>query len=114
VRAYPVGEGYGDEGYVLNVEARLRLPKFSERLPGQFQLIGFADTGTVTINKNPWAPGVNRRTLSGAGVGITWADYNNFVLSAYWAHKLGNAAATSVPPSVDSSSRVWLQAIKYF
>jgi hemolysin activation/secretion protein len=114
VRAYPVGESYADEGYVLNVEARLRLPKFSERMPGQVHLVGFADTGTVTINKNPWAPGENHRTLSGAGIGLTWADYNNFVLSAYWAHKLGNAAATSVPPSVDSSSRVWLQAIKFF
>jgi hemolysin activation/secretion protein len=114
VRAYPVGEAYADEGYVLNVEARLRLPKFSERMPGQMHLVGFADTGTVTINKNPWAPGENHRTLSGAGIGLTWADYNNFVLSAYWAHKLGNAAATSVPPSVDSSSRVWLQAVKFF
>jgi hemolysin activation/secretion protein len=114
VRAYPVGEGYADEGYVATLEARLRLPKFSERMPGQIHLIGFADTGTVTINKNQWVPGPNHRTLSGAGIGVTWADYNNFSLSAYWAHKLGNSAATSVPASVDSSSRVWLQAVKYF
>ena len=43
-----------DQGYVLKLEARLRLPKFSERMPGQMQLIGFVDTGTVTLNKNPW------------------------------------------------------------
>ena len=116
VRAYPVGEAYADEGYVLTFEARLRLPKFSERLPGQFHLIGFVDTGSVTINKNPF-PGAavpNHRTLSGAGFGATWVDYNNFSLSAYWAHKLGNTAATSVPASVDKKSRVWLQGIKYF
>ena len=28
VRAYPVGESYGDEGYVVNLEARYRLPKW--------------------------------------------------------------------------------------
>jgi hemolysin activation/secretion protein len=114
VRAYPVGEAYADEGYVVQLEARYRLPKFSESLPGQFHLIGFVDTGRAKIHENPWTAGTNHRTLSAAGLGLTWADYNNFSLSAYWAHKLGNAAATSVPASVDSSSRVWLQAIKYF
>jgi hemolysin activation/secretion protein len=111
VRAYPVGEAYADEGVILNLEARLRLPKFSESLPGQMHLIGFVDTGAVTINKNPWAAGTNHRTLSGAGFGLTWVDYNNFSLSAYWAHKLGNAVATSAP---DASSRVWLQGVKFF
>ena len=111
VRAYPVGEAYADEGYVVNLEARLRLPKFSESLPGQFHLIGFVDTGTVTINNNPWAAGQNRRTLSGTGVGLTWADPNNFLLSAYYAHKLGDAVATSAP---DKNGRVWLQAVKFF
>ncbi len=116
VRAYPVGEAYGDEGYIVNLEARLRLPIFSSRLPGQFHLVGFVDTGSVTINKDPF-PGSavpNERTLSAAGFGATWVDYNNFSLSAYWAHKLGNDAATSIPASVDKKSRVWLQGIKYF
>jgi len=111
VRAYPVGEAYADEGYVVNLEARLRLPKFSERLPGQFHLIGFVDTGRVKINESPWTSGENHRTLSAAGLGVTWVDYNNFSLSAYWAHKLGNAAATSAP---DKNGRLWLQAVKYF
>ncbi len=114
VRAYPVGEAYGDEGYIANLEARLLLPKFSESLPGRMYLIGFADTGTVTRDKNEWQAGPNRRTLSGAGIGLTWADYNNFVVNAYWAHKVGNAAATSVPASVDSNDRFWIQAVKYF
>ena len=111
VRAYPVGEAYGDEGYLLNLEARLRLPTTAERVPGQFHLIGFIDTGTVTINKTPWAAGQNRRTLSGAGVGATWADYNNFSINAYYAWKLGNAVATSAP---DANGRFWIQGVKYF
>ena len=110
VRAYPVGEGYVDEGYVLNLEVRLLLPKFS-RLPGQMHLVGFADTGTGTLHKNTWTAGDNHRTLSGAGIGLTWADYNNFVVNTYWAHKLGNEEATSAP---DKSGRFWFQVVKYF
>lgn len=111
VRAYPEGEAYGDQGYVLNLEARYQLPKFSERMPGQMQLVGFVDTGTVTSNKNPWSAGPNSRTLSGAGVGINWSDTNDFMVRTYYAWKLGNAAATSAP---DKSGRFWIQAVKYF
>lgn len=112
VRAYPVGEAYADEGFVANLEARLLLPKFYENMPGQMHLVGFADAGRVTINKDPWAPGDNHRTLSGAGVGLTWADYNhNFVASAYYARKLGNEVATAAP---DKEGRFWFQLVKYF
>jgi hemolysin activation/secretion protein len=111
VRAYPVGEAYSDEGYVATLEARLLLPKFSERLPGQMHLIGFVDSGTGAINKIPFTSGENRRTLSGAGIGLTWADYNNFVVNTYWAHKLGSEVATSAP---DKNGRFWFQVVKYF
>ncbi len=111
VRAYPEGEAFADQGYVLNLEARLQLPKFSESLPGQMQLIGFIDTGSVTLNRNPWQAGANRRTLSGAGVGLHWSEANNFMLRAYYAFKVGDEAATSAP---DASGRFWIQAVKYF
>ena len=107
VRAYPEGESYGDEGYVLNLEARLQLPKYSEQLPGQIQLIGFIDTGTVSAygEAGTW------RTLSGAGIGVNWSDTNNFMLRAYYAFKLGDEKATSAP---DESGRFWIQGVKYF
>lgn len=111
VRAYPEGEAYADQGYVLNLEVRALLPRLSERQSGQMQLIGFVDTGTATLNKNPWVAGQNRRTLSGAGVGFNWVDNDNFVVKAYYARKLGNATAMSAP---DKSGRFWLQAAKYF
>jgi hemolysin activation/secretion protein len=111
VRAYPEGEAYADEGYMLTLEARLLLPPVLEALPGQMQLIGFVDTGSATLNKNPWFIGPNSRTLSAAGVGFTWNDNNNFLFSAYWAHKLGSAVATAAP---DASDRVWLQVAKFF
>jgi hemolysin activation/secretion protein len=110
VRAYPTGEAYADEGVVLTLEARMRLPT-PYQFPGQLQLIGFVDTGSVTINKNPWSTGDNRRTLSGAGVGLNWSETNNFLVRAFYARKLGNDAATSAP---DKSGRFWIQAVKYF
>ena len=111
VRAYPEGEGYGDEGYVLNLEARYLLPKYSTTMPGQMHLIGFVDTGSVTTHKRPWVAGPNTRTLSGAGIGLSWGEANNFLARAYYAVKLGNEPATSAP---DKSGRFWIQLVKYF
>ncbi|GGY86837.1 ShlB/FhaC/HecB family hemolysin secretion/activation protein [Pseudoduganella plicata] len=111
VRAYPEGEAYADQGYVLNLEARLALPRFSASLPGRMQLVGFVDHGDVSTSKDPWTTGSNHRSLSGAGVGLIWGDTNNFVVKGYYAHKLGGGKALSAP---DSAGRFWLQAIKYF
>jgi len=111
VRAYPVGETYADEGYVASLDVRYLLPKFSDNLPGRVSLLAFVDTGSVTINKNPFTTAPNSRTLSGMGVGATWADYNNFVVNAYYAWKLGDDVATSAP---DKNGRFWIQAVKYF
>ena len=110
VRAYPQGEAFGDEGYLLNLEARLLLPK-AEKLPGRMHLIGFVDAGSVTINKNPWAAGLNQRNLAAYGVGLTWNEPGNFLVRMYYARKLGNEAAVSAP---DRSGRFWIQAVKYF
>jgi hemolysin activation/secretion protein len=111
VRAYPEGEGYADEGYVATLEARYLLPKWPETMPGRVHLIGFYDIGSVRINRNPWAPGTNDRTLSGAGVGLNWADYNNFSVTTFYAWKVGSGVATSAP---DKNGRFWIQGIKYF
>lgn len=111
VRAYPSGEAYGDQGYVMNLEAHALLPAFSASVPGRITMLGFIDHGSVMLNKNAWNAGGNRRTLSGAGIGLTWAEHNNFSVSASIARKLGNAAATSGP---DTNQRFWLQGVKYF
>jgi len=111
VRAYPQGEAFADEGYLATLEARLLLAGLSEQVPGQVHLLGFVDSGTVTVHKDPWDDADNRRTLSGAGVGINWVDYNNFSVKSYYAHKLGNEEATSAP---DSDGQFWVQLVKYF
>ena len=110
VRAYPQGEAFGDQGYLVNLEARLLLPNAGS-LPGRMHLIGFVDAGGVTINKNPWAAGPNQRSLGAYGVGFTWSDPGNFLLRTYYARKLGSDAATSAP---DRSGRFWIQGVKYF
>jgi hemolysin activation/secretion protein len=111
VRAYPEGEAYIDQGYVLNVEARLALPKPFVRMVGEWQLVGFVDSGTGSANKDPWSAGRNRRTLSGGGLGVNWFDARRFLVKAYYAHTLGAAAATSAP---DKDGRFWINAVKYF
>ncbi|MFS2033728.1 ShlB/FhaC/HecB family hemolysin secretion/activation protein [Polaromonas sp. CT11-55] len=110
VRAYPQGEAFGDQGFIVTLEARLLLPK-PESVPGQFHLIGFVDGGSATINKKPWAAGDNHRSLGAYGVGLTWGEPGNFAIRTYYARKLGDTAATSAP---DKSGRFWIQAIKYF
>ena len=111
VRAYPEGEAYADEGYVLTLEGRMQLPDFSDRLPGRMQLVAFVDSGSVRTNKDPWSGGQNRRTLSGAGVGLVWSDPGNFMVRTYYARKLGSEKAISSP---DKSGRFWIQGVKYF
>lgn len=110
VRAYPEGEAFADQGVLANLELRWQLP-MSNAASSQWQLIGFVDAGRVDTNKNPWTNARNHRSLSGAGLGLNWSDYNNFVVKAYFAKKLGNEAATSAP---DKSGRFWIQAVKYF
>jgi hemolysin activation/secretion protein len=113
VRAYPECEAYADEGYVATLEGRLKLPKFLERLPGQMHLVGFGDIGGVRVNHNsgPWVTGSNNRTLYGAGLGLTWMDYNNFSMKAYYALRLGSERVLSGP---NSSGQFWIQLVKYF
>jgi hemolysin activation/secretion protein len=111
VRAYPEGEAYGDQGYVATVEARLLLPRWPARLPGNIELVGFADTGSVVFNENRYFNGPNRATRSGAGVGLVWAEANNFSASIFYAHELGGQRATSY---TDYGDEIWLRAVKYY
>ena len=111
VRAYPEGEAYADSGYVVNLEARMQMPGFTQQMPGQLELIGFIDAGAVLLNKTPWSNGDNHRSLRGAGLGFNWSQSNNFMVRAYYAFKVGDEVATSAP---DASGRFWIQAVKYF
>ncbi len=111
VRAYPEGEAYGDQGYILTAEARLRLAALSKLLRGRLEAVAFVDHGSVTLNKSPWNADPNHRTLSAAGVGLNWADSHGLLLKVAYAFKLGNEPALSAP---DRSGRLWFQLSKSF
>jgi hemolysin activation/secretion protein len=111
VRAYAEDEAYVDQGVLSTLEVRWQLPNIPQQLPGQFQLIGFVDSATGRFDRNPWSTERNRRTLSGAGLGLTWFDARHFAVRTSFAHKLGSAEATSAS---DSDSRFWVNAVKYF
>ena len=111
VRAYPEGEGYGDQGYVATLEARLMLDAWTSNLPGQFQLIGFVDVGEVDFAHEPWFPGSNHARRSAIGAGLVWAGPDNLTARVTYAHKLGDEPATSAP---DEDSRAWFQVVKLF
>jgi len=110
VRAYPEGEGYGDEGYVATAEARLLLPRVAG-LAGRLQLAGFYDYGQVWLNQNPWVSGRNSLTRSGAGASLTWARNGDFLARVSYAFQLG-PRATSYDPA--STGQFRFEVIKFF
>jgi len=80
IRAYPVGEGNADEGWLSNVETRFRLANMPF-FPGYLQVIGFIDVGYAHLNALP-LPGSanNAQHLAGYGFGINWLEAQGFSL----------------------------------
>lgn len=107
VRAYPQGEGSGDEGWLANLELR-------HNFIGTLQGVLFYDAGSVSINHNPYVLGVaNSRNISGAGVG-TNGSIADVQVKAYLAWRTRGGVPTSEPATINRSPRLWLQASKQF
>lgn len=90
VRAYPTGEGGGDEGSLLSLNLNRQL---SDALYGTL----FVDSGYVRNNHETWAgwnaadPGQkNSYVLSGFGAAINWSFQNEVSVSATLAAPIGN------------------------
>lgn len=98
VRAYPQGEGVGDEGWLGNVELR-------QDLTPALQASLFYDHGRVSFSHTPYAAGNSAQTLRGYGAGLA-AGYRDFSVKAAVAWRDG-AAATTAP---DRRPRGWLLA----
>lgn len=105
VRAYPVNEASGDEGYVTTGELRWNLPNPT------VQMTTFVDCGHVTLNKKPYSTDDNGRTLAGWGLGFIFSRPGDYALRLDYAWKLSSSAATS---DTDRAGRFWLQGVKYF
>ena len=103
VRAYPQGEGIGDQGWLANIEAR---HNFAQGLQG----VIFYDAGSVTINKNSFTVGAaNSRSISGAGVGAN-ANYAGMQFKAFVAWRTSGGQPTSEPVTLNRNPRLWVQA----
>jgi hemolysin activation/secretion protein len=106
VRAYPQGEGIGDQGYLASVEYR---HNFSEAL----QAALFYDTGSVSVNREVFdSAASNKRTLSGMGLGFN-AVLGGADLRASLAWRT-TGEPLSVPAGTSKSPTLWLRANKPF
>lgn len=106
VRAYPQGEGNGDEGWLANLELR---HNFAQTVQG----VMFYDGGSVTINRNPFAAGANSRFISGAGFGAN-ASLAGVQIKAYLAWRGSGGQPISEPATLNRNPRLWVQAGKAF
>jgi len=91
VRAYPQGEGAGDQGYFANLEMRYRLP-LEDSLPGTVVLTGFYDFGRAILINRPTtadfaANAALLRRVAGPGVGINWEVPNDWYLRTTMAFR---------------------------
>jgi len=122
VRAYPVGEAQGDEGWLGTLELRYDLP---EPTPlGSLRLFAFADTGHIWLHEEPGtvaiptATGDNGYQLSGAGLGAEISELGRYNVRAVWAHTIGGnpgrAPDGTNADGHDDDSRFWLQAVIRF
>ena len=115
VRAYPVMEGSGDDGWLLTLEARYNLSP-------DLQVTGFYDQGAVTQSHNAdytGAPLANTGTLKGVGVGVNWSQAGKWNVRAALAHRLGDNPFATVATGADGDgslelNRLWLSAVVYF
>ena len=108
VRAYDMAALSGDSGSLVTAEFRHQMRQYWN---GQWQALAFVDSEHLTINSNPWAPGINGATLSGAGVGLNWAGSHQWTANAYIAKPIDT---TPVLVGVTKSVQGWIQINKGF
>jgi hemolysin activation/secretion protein len=122
VRAYSVGEASGDHGWVINTELRWDVPyPFAI---GNLQVVGFIDTGHITLHDQAWNGALtsqskkNNYQLSGGGISLTLAQANRYQISGTWAAPIGNnAGRDKFNHNTDGQSddhHFWLQAMVWF
>jgi len=117
VRAYPVNEAAGDEGWLLNLELR-------KELGDGWNALALLDAGEVRQHRNEWAgwqgggSTPNRYGLAGAGFGVGWSKPGDIALQLTVAAPLGgNPGQTAAGRNQDGSARGprgWLRIAKYF
>lgn len=108
VRAYPQGEGAGDQGHIATIELR-------HSLTSMVQGVMFYDAGTIMINRNPlpYLANSNTRFLSGAGIGVN-AMVAGVQIKADLAARGSGGQPTAEPTTMDRKVRLWMELNKQF
>ncbi len=111
VRAYPVGEASGDDGWLWSAEYRNTLPK-KEGASDIWQLIAFVDGGHVGLYHDSRGDYTGSRSLYGMGIGINWSRKSQWVGRLHYAWRLGPEHAKD--SREDSRGRLWFQLYRLF
>lgn len=107
VRAYPSGEGYGDEGWLTQLELRYNtVVKDATLTP-----YAFYDSGRVRINHSPWDAADNYRSVSGTGLGLR-GTYSRVTADASLAWRLYGGDPKS--DTKDYSPMAWFNLVYRF
>lgn len=109
VRAYPVSEATGPQGWVLNLELRWRLSP-------NWLITPFYDQGHIGKRT---ADALREYNLQGAGVSVTWTDASGWMTRATLAHRLGNNPNANTQTGEDQDgtrniNRLWFTAARNF
>lgn len=109
LRAFPVSEGGGSEGDLLQAELRKKLPR-------GFELRLFRDHGRVkqSVVNYPGSPTPNTLFYDGVGAGMVWQGPRGFTFSVAWSRRLGgNPNPTPTGTDQDGTldlNRFWASA----
>lgn len=118
VRAYPTGEGGGDDGWLVSLNL---VQQFSGTLQGTL----FLDAGGLRVNHNTWAgwdagnPSLdNRYTLKGVGVSMDWKLSDHLALTGTLATPIGNNPGRDAngkdSDGRDQDVRAWINLVGEF
>jgi hemolysin activation/secretion protein len=114
VRAYPMGEASGDDGFVNTVELRQNLTFLKSSIPGEVQLAGFYDVGLVRLNHEAFNGGSDDTvSRAGVGVGVNWGKTDDFAVRASAAWMTGGVPA-HISDDTHRKPRIWFQVVKWF
>lgn len=104
VRAYPLGEGIGDRGSLVQAELRYAV--------GPTVPYVFFDAGTVDVNAKAWDAGsAARRSIAGAGAGVR-ANHQGWSLDFSLAWRAHGGAPNASPDR--GQPQAWVQAMFRF
>lgn len=121
VRAYPIGEGSGDEGAKLTLEGRYSLKQAT--VLGDLQASLFYDTAWLSRYHDPERINLggqpNDYRIRGWGIGLSAVRSDKSQVNLVWATKIGNNPMANSTTGNDGDgtndkSRLWLNASLYF